>query len=233
MIKGSAGEWARRRRWSSGPIDSRNTAPRPSWRTATFGSPTPRASGTRSRSSRPTDAPLIADHPEVPKEMALQGFDGALAYSTNPDAQPPAVRGGPRLRARGRRLGGAGRAAAAASGALPSRPRSQASRGGHRPPHRLGARRSTSTRHWRERVMEAGAQPDTGDRPLLLPLHLLPRAERGAVRDRHPGPGFTADEPLDTLGEKLSLPPDYEPLRERIEATVKPITNPRVAARKG
>ena len=47
------------------------------------------------------------------------------------------------------------------------------------------------------------------------------------------GPGFTADEPLETLGEKLSLPPDYEPLRERIEATVTPITNPRVAARQG
>ena len=47
------------------------------------------------------------------------------------------------------------------------------------------------------------------------------------------GPGFTADEPLETLGEKLSLPPDYEPLRERIEATVTPITNPRVAARRG
>ena len=40
------------------------------------------------------------------------------------------------------------------------------------------------------------------------------------------GPGFTADEPLESLGEKLSLPPDYEPLRERIEATVTPITNP-------
>ncbi len=32
------------------------------------------------------------------------------------------------------------------------------------------------------------------------------------------GPGFTADEPLETLGEKLSLPPDYEPLRDKIEA---------------
>ncbi len=41
------------------------------------------------------------------------------------------------------------------------------------------------------------------------------------------GPGFTVDEPLESLGEKLSLPPDYEHLREQIEATVKPLSNPR------
>ena len=28
------------------------------------------------------------------------------------------------------------------------------------------------------------------------------------------------------------LPPDYEPLREKIEATVTPIVNPRTAARR-
>ena len=32
------------------------------------------------------DTPLIADHPEVPKEVALQGFDGVRAYSAQPDA---------------------------------------------------------------------------------------------------------------------------------------------------
>src|SRR5687767_7641927 len=28
-----------------------------------------------------SEPPLIADHPEVPKEVALQGFDGARAYT--------------------------------------------------------------------------------------------------------------------------------------------------------
>ena len=41
------------------------------------------------------------------------------------------------------------------------------------------------------------------------------------------GPGFTADEPLETVGERLSLPPDYEHLRDRIEAEVTPLVNPR------
>jgi glyoxalase family protein len=36
-------------------------------------------------------------------------------------------------------------------------------------------------------------------------------------------PGFTADEPLESLGEKLSLPPFLEPQRERIEAGLKPL----------
>ena len=36
-------------------------------------------------------------------------------------------------------------------------------------------------------------------------------------------PGFTADEPLETLGQKLSLPPFLEPQRASIEANLHPI----------
>jgi glyoxalase family protein len=37
------------------------------------------------------------------------------------------------------------------------------------------------------------------------------------------GPGFAADEPLETLGERLALPPFLEPRRKEIEANLKPI----------
>lgn len=37
------------------------------------------------------------------------------------------------------------------------------------------------------------------------------------------GPGFMGDEPYETLGEKLSLPPFLEPRREKIESVVRPI----------
>jgi glyoxalase family protein len=37
------------------------------------------------------------------------------------------------------------------------------------------------------------------------------------------GPGFTADEPLESLGEKLALPPFLEPKRAQIEAGLKPL----------
>ena len=31
------------------------------------------------------------------------------------------------------------------------------------------------------------------------------------------GPGFAADEPIESLGERLSLPPKFEPMREQLE----------------
>ena len=37
------------------------------------------------------------------------------------------------------------------------------------------------------------------------------------------GPGFGADEPKETLGERLSLPPFLEARRARIEAGLKPL----------
>ncbi|MFC7064210.1 ring-cleaving dioxygenase [Halobacillus seohaensis] len=37
------------------------------------------------------------------------------------------------------------------------------------------------------------------------------------------GPGFMGDEPYETLGEKLALPPLLEPKREQIEKSVRPI----------
>ena len=37
------------------------------------------------------------------------------------------------------------------------------------------------------------------------------------------GPGFMGDEPYETLGEKLSLPPFFEEKREEIEKLVRPI----------
>src|SRR5918911_5081749 len=32
------------------------------------------------------DEPLIAEHPEIPSELALQGFDGVRAYAVQPEA---------------------------------------------------------------------------------------------------------------------------------------------------
>jgi glyoxalase family protein len=37
------------------------------------------------------------------------------------------------------------------------------------------------------------------------------------------GPGFTADEPVEHLGENLKLPPQYEEHRAEIERALPPI----------
>jgi glyoxalase family protein len=80
---------------------------------------------------------------------------------------------------------------------------------------------------WRRRVLAGGA-------------HATPVINRHYFRSvyfREPsgvlfeiatlGPGFTVDEPLEHLGEKLSLTPLYESLREEIEPTLTPLRNPR------
>ena len=38
------------------------------------------------------------------------------------------------------------------------------------------------------------------------------------------GPGFDVDEPMETLGERLALPPFLEPRRTEIEAQLKPLS---------
>ncbi|MDP9401456.1 MAG: ring-cleaving dioxygenase, partial [Actinomycetota bacterium] len=40
--------------------------------------------------------------------------------------------------------------------------------------------------------------------------------------------GFTVDEPAETLGEALKLPPQHEPLRPQLERTLTPLPDPRV-----
>src|SRR5438094_262238 len=85
---------------------------------------------------------------------------------------------------------------------------------------------------WRQRVEAAGARPTP----------IIDRFYFKSVYFREPsgvlfeiatiGPGFTADEPLETLGERLSLPPDYEHLRERVEPLLTPLPNPRELAQR-
>ena len=41
------------------------------------------------------------------------------------------------------------------------------------------------------------------------------------------GPGFATDEDPEHLGERLSLPPNYERYRDQVERTLTPIENPR------
>ena len=40
------------------------------------------------------------------------------------------------------------------------------------------------------------------------------------------GPGFAVDEDAASLGERLSLPPDFEALRERLKDVLRPLPYP-------
>lgn len=76
---------------------------------------------------------------------------------------------------------------------------------------------------WVERLNTLGI-PNSGfvDRFFFQSLYV--RVTQGILIEfATDGPGFMGDEPYETLGEKLSLPPFLEPRREYIESQVRPI----------
>jgi glyoxalase family protein len=80
---------------------------------------------------------------------------------------------------------------------------------------------------WRERV-EAGGGSVTPviDRFYFRSIYF--REPSGVLFEIATlGPGFTADEDLATLGEALSLPPNYEHLRDKLADVLTPLPNPR------
>jgi glyoxalase family protein len=84
---------------------------------------------------------------------------------------------------------------------------------------------------WRRRVQEAGGSPTPViDRFYFRSIYF--REPSGVLFEIATlGPGFTADEPLGSLGEALSLPPNYEHLRDRLEQVLTPLPDPRGALR--
>jgi glyoxalase family protein len=175
------------------------------------------------------DEPLIADHPEVPAELALRGFHAVCAYSGAPGASrallealefEPVDEGS--WEARGTSRGGL---------YVYEAPPEERSRQGAGSVHHV-AWASTIDEHeaWRDRAISAGAQPTPViDRFYFRSIYF--REPSGVLFEiASLGPGFTVDEPLEHLGEKLSLPPDYEHLRAEVEPNLRPVVNPRTVS---
>src|SRR5581483_8721742 len=80
---------------------------------------------------------------------------------------------------------------------------------------------------WRARVAEAGGQPTPViDRFYFRSIYF--REPSGVLFEIATiGPGFTSDEPLETLGQSLSLPPSYEQYRSQVEQILAPLPDPR------
>src|SRR5829696_1885049 len=168
------------------------------------------------------DEPLIAEHPEVPGELALRGFDGVRAYA--PDPQPSRALLEQALgfepeddgwQARGERRGG--------SYAYDPPPQEPGIQGAGTVHHVAWATPPEDQARWRERVLRGGGRPTPViDRFYFKSVYF--REPSGVLFELATiGPGFTTDEPAETLGQSLSLPPDYEHLRAQIEATVTPL----------
>ena len=172
------------------------------------------------------DEPLIADHPEVPKELALQGFDGVRAFAHDPEQSraflEQTLEFGPAGEAgwevRGERRGGRYAYDRSDERGVP---------GAGTVHHVAWASPMDEHEAWQRRVAESGASPTPViDRYYFKSVYF--REPSGVLFEIATiGPGFTADESPETLGERLSLPPNYEHLRDRLEQVLTPLPDPR------
>ncbi|HWG55053.1 MAG TPA: ring-cleaving dioxygenase [Gaiellaceae bacterium] len=179
------------------------------------------------------DEPLVADHPEVPREHALQGFDGVRAYSADPSASRALLEeamgmtplGADAWEARGDARGG--------WIAYDAPPTERGVGGAGTVHHVAWGSRDEDHEAWRRRVAEAGLQPTPViDRFWFRSIYF--REPSGVLFELATmGPGFAVDEDPEHLGEALILPPAFEHLREQIEPRLTPLPNPREAWQQG
>jgi glyoxalase family protein len=173
------------------------------------------------------DEPLIADHPEIPRELALQGFDGVRAYNADPEPSRALLEEalGFRPSSEGWEVRGDQRGS---SYAYDPPPREAGIQGAGSVHHVAFASPASDHPAWRDRVLAAGGRPTPViDRFYFRSIYF--REPSGVLFEIATlGPGFSVDEDPDHLGEKLSLPPALEHLRERIEPVLTPLPNPRL-----
>jgi glyoxalase family protein len=174
------------------------------------------------------DAPLTAEHPEIPGEHALQGFHAARAYIAEPEASrelfEETLEFEPRedgtWEARGPDRGGLYIA--------DEPPAERGLQGAGSVHHIAWAAHTDDHEAWRQRVAEAGARPTPViDRFYFRSVYF--REPSGVLFELATieGPGFAIDESPEHLGEKISLPPFIEHLRDEIEPNLTPLRNPR------
>ncbi len=176
------------------------------------------------------DAPLVAEHPEVPAEHALRGFDSVRAFTATPEASRELFEttlgftptGDEAWEARGTvRGGGYGFDPPPASG--PGIP------GAGTVHHVAWASNMDEQEAWLDRVRGAGAHASgIIDRFWFRSIYF--REPSGVLFEiATMGPGFSIDEDAEHLGETLILPPAFEHLRAQIEPVLTPIPDPRAA----
>jgi len=176
------------------------------------------------------DAPLPAEHPEVPPDLALQGFDGVRAYTSHPQhsgAILEEVLGATALGDDTWELRGEVRGGTIAYDAPPAEPGRQSAGTVH---HVAWGTTVADHPRWDALLHEAGV-PTSGiiDRHYFHSIYF--REPSGVLFEiADDGPGFTVDGySVEELGSAIILPPHLEPQRERVEAILTPLPDPRAA----
>jgi glyoxalase family protein len=173
------------------------------------------------------DEPLSAEHPEIPSEHALQGFDAVRAYSADPERSRALLEkvlsgvpvGDSAWELRGRRRG-----ARIEYERAPAAPGRQSAGTVH---HVAWGSTAYDHPHWLK-ILELTGVPNSGviDRHYFHSIYF--REPSGVLFEiADDAPGFTVDVPLEELGSTVILPPRLEPQREEIERRLTPLPDPR------
>jgi len=174
-----------------------------------------------------TDEPLVARSTEVPEEFALQGFEGVRALVADPARSESLLRdvlGFSELsdhewEARGEHRGGRILFEHSDQRGIP---------GAGTVHHIAWAAYRDELEQWRDRIIAAGRHPtEVIDRFYFESVYF--REPSGILYElaTYDGAGFAVDEPAETLGETLALPPNYEPLRSKVEPILTPLPDVR------
>jgi glyoxalase family protein len=170
------------------------------------------------------DGALPARHPEIPPACALQGLAGVRIFSAVPKTSETFLtetlrftRSEERFEARGSK-----RRSFVAYDELASR-----GHGGAGTVHHVAwTSEDQDIEAWQRRIAAVAAPTPVLERFYFRSVYFRePSDALFEIATR--GPGLTVDEPLETLGDALSLPPMLEHRRREIEATLRPISNPR------
>jgi glyoxalase family protein len=173
------------------------------------------------------DEPLVAEHPEIPAALALQGFEGVRAYARNAE-----LRTGPFLDAIGfeHEAGttwgtrGESRGGWIEYEDAPAEPGIPGAGTVH---HVAWASSIEEHADWQRKVAADGYRPTPViDRFYFKSIYF--REPAGVLFEIATlGPGFATDEPIEHLGERLSLPPDFEHLRDQLDGVLTPLPDAR------
>jgi glyoxalase family protein len=172
------------------------------------------------------DAPLVAEHPEIPPEVALQGFEGVRAYSHAPERSAELLEQLMQARAQDGRweLRGENRGGWIAFDPAPAERGRQSAGIVH---HIAWGTTDADLPGWIDAVAQAGI-PNSGyvDRHFFHSLYF--REPGGVLYElATEEPGFTVVAPVEDFGRDIILPPFLEPDRERIVARLTPLPDPR------
>jgi len=173
------------------------------------------------------DAPLSAEHPEIPREHALQGFEGVRAYAHDP-AQSGAllerILGAEKTGEATWTLRGDARGGWIAYDPAPEERGRQSGGSVH---HVAWGTNVAEHPRWQARFEEVGL-PTSGiiDRTYFKSIYF--REPSGVLFEiADDAPGFTIDSPVADLGRKIILPPQLEDRRAELEARLTPLADPR------